>query len=939
MVRRFHTVGKTLRRALPHANNAKTATPPPSSLGKHIYERAGQVEPGLEIKSLSEIEAGLKERYYNNYLVPSRDWCKHNEINWSGMKDCLNMDLRSLSIKHQKNLQWYIDDNLFDPKKRQFLIFPEQLLQKPLSVGDVVLLRSNPSQLCMCVEVPTDVLNPSYAFATTDGHIKFGMRNMVLLRMPSFHHKSVDYLIRPENPYQETRVGTVKDDPQKTYILPVLARLLYTSYVPFEITKEAWRRMSSVTKKLELLHRFLQRSSGPWQVSMFKLCELVTLIDLDKSRSSPTNEYVEELLAKADVIPYNNLTPQKATTPEKKSFVDAATFLATYWAVVQQQEHNLWGEIHLHRAMLTPICVTVLPLRTHHLYYDSVLKELKKNNYSELSRFAYHVNSNDVKTAKDEFPKIVRLLQDYAAGNFPNNGAIVAMVSRLFRKIEDYKSRDITRDLCHSLLQKLEPGSVVNPLLLNDNITAPINSGKRSLDQKTFDLVAPIKHRNVSQRHNFGDMNVYCIDSEDAHEIDDGISVEVKSSTKFGLHIHIADPTPLFADSIQKCPENEIWKVAFERSFTSYLPDCVTPMLPKAFSKAGDLGRDGFSSKTLSFSVDVEYRGDRLDILNDTFQIRKGVVSKFPKVTYRSVDQLLMAKGNTTEEKRELSQILKIATMLRKKRVEEEDAIIFGEGFNKGLVKIEADGKENNQPRIFFVDQVESASTLMVSEMMILANTLSGKYFCDKNLPGVFRCYQELILKDKALQDYDSLRTMTQSQKLPSVTDIAKLSSFLNSSYYTGKAARHQMIGAPAYLTVTSPLRRFPDLVNHLQLHAHLNGEQLRFTQSDIDRMIWHIQERDVVLKKTAQQCAAFWTLKYLKSKQNEDPAFSISVMVTSVPQMGYVRCMVPDLSAARGSLKLRPDVFSKWAIGETVTNCKIKSIDCLQGTMELEMR
>ncbi|SCU86656.1 LAFA_0E02234g1_1 [Lachancea sp. 'fantastica'] len=937
MVKRFYTAARTLQRAVNHVNNAKTVTPASLTAEKHIYERAGQVEPGLEIKGLSDIEAGLKERYYNNYLVPSRDWCKHNGINWSGIKDCLNMDLRSLSFKHQKNLEWYIDDKLFDSKKREFRILPERLLQTPLGVGDVVLLRSNPSQLCMCVEVPTDVENPSYAFATVDGHIKFGMRNMVLLRMPSFHDKTVDYLIRQESPYQETRVGTVKDDPKKTYILPVLARLLYTSYVPFEITKEAWTRMATVTKKLELLHRYLQRSSGPWQVSMFKLCELVSLIDLEKSRSSPTNEYVEELLTNADVISHHGVSHRKPQNTEKTSHIDAATFLATYWAVVQQQEHNLWGEIHLHRAMLTPISVTVLPLRTRHLYYEAVLKELKKNNYAEISRFAHHVNSNDLKSAKDNHPKILQLLQDYAAGNFPKNGAIVTMISRLFRKLEHFKSQDITRDLCHSLLQKLEPDSHSNPLLLNDDVKSPTTSG--SLDQKIFDLTPPRQVQDTSKRHNFGDMNVYCIDSEDAHEIDDGISIKMKSPTTFGLYIHIADPTPLFAGSIQECPDNEVWKIAFARSFTSYLPDRVTPMLPKTFSKTGDLGKDGVASRTLTVSVDVDCRGDRLTILEDTFKIEKGLVSKFPRVTYKSVDRLLQKKGDSTGEKQELSQILKVAKMLRKKRVEEEDAIIFGEGFNKGLVKVDTNRIENKNPTISFVDQVESASTLMVSEMMILANSLTGKYFRDNKIPGVFRCYEELALKDSALQSYNSLRTMTHSKRLPSVTDIAKLSSFLNSSFYTGKAARHHMIGASAYLTMTSPLRRFPDLVNHLQLHAHLNGEPLRFTQTDVDRMIWHIQSRDVVLKKAARQCAAYWTLKYLKSKQSEDPHFNLSVMVTSVPQMGYVRCMVPDLSAARGTLKLRPDAHSKWAIGDTVTNCKIKSLDCLQGTMELEMQ
>ncbi|SCU86286.1 LAME_0D05358g1_1 [Lachancea meyersii CBS 8951] len=946
MERRLHTASRALRHAVSNAkstnhikrtNHVKPAAPT-APVTKHIYQRAGHVEPGLEIKSLSEIQSSLDERYYSNYLLSSKDWCKHNEINWTSMKDCLNMDLRSLSAKHQQNLQWYIDGKFFDKEKNTFSVAPNRLLDEPLSVGDVVLLRSDPSQLCMCVEVPTDVMNPSYAFATVDGHIKFGMRSMILLRMPSFHNKPVNYLIRQESPYLDNRVGTVKDDPDKTYILPILARLLYTSYVPFEITKAAWSRMATVTKKLELLHRFLQRGSGPWQISIFKLCELVELINLEKCRSSPTNVYVEELFSKVGITSSDLLARQKTSVEDKFDHIDAATFLATYWALVQQQEHNLWGEIHIHRAMLTPISVTILPLKSSHLYYDSVLKKLKRDNYAAVSKFAHHVNSDDLKAARHDFPEINRLLRDYAAGNFHKNGPIVTMVSKLFRKIEEYKSRDITRDLCHALLRKLEPDLNINPLHFNDNLAVPLVSGHTALDGKVCELVSPIQNRNFSKRHDFGNMAVYCIDSEDAHEIDDGISIDVKSPTRFGLHIHIADPVPLFANSVEECPENEVWRIAFARSFTSYLPDRVTPMLPKAFSKAGDLGHDGVPSTTLTFSVDVECRGDGLQVLEDTFQVRKGLVSKFPKVTYKSVDELLNKKRTASQEVRELSAILKVATLLRKRRVEEEDAIVFGEGFNKGLVKL-SDNGTNEAPAIEFVDQVETASTVMVSEMMILANTLAGKYFRDKKLPGVFRCYRELNLKDRAQSGYDSLRSMMHSKKLPSVRDITKLSSLLNSSFYTGKPSRHQMIGAPAYLTVTSPLRRFPDLINHLQLHAHLDNTELPFTQSQVDQMIWHIQSRDVVLRKAAQHSASYWTLKYLKSKQEQNPGFSLSVMVTSVPQMGYVRCGVPELSAARGILKLRPDVASHWAIGDTVSNCKIINLDCLDGVMELEMQ
>lgn len=59
--------------------------------------------------------------------------------------------------------------------------------------------------------------------------------------------------------------------------------------------------------------------------------------------------------------------------------------------------------------------------------------------------------------------------------------------------------------------------------------------------------------------------------------------------------------------------------------------------------------------------------------------------------------------------------------------------------------------------------------------------------------------------------------------------------------------------------------------------------------------------------------------------------------MVTSVPQNGFTGCVFPDLSFARGTLKLHPSSMHYPMIGDIVKNCKISKIDCLEGMLELE--
>ncbi|CUS21415.1 LAQU0S03e02080g1_1 [Lachancea quebecensis] len=932
MVRHFHRALRALKKS-PETLKGLDRIPGPA---KFVYQRPGQLEPGVEIKQLPRIQKGLDERFYNQYLLPSKNWCKNNAVDWANMKDYLNMDLTSLSSKQRMDMNDSLKPEVFDREKGTFRMLPSHLLESPLKIGDLVLLRSDPSQLCMCVEVPTEVTNPSYAFATIDGHIRFGERNMILLRIPSFHKSAANYLIKEEVPYLDARIGTVKDSPEKTFTLPIVARQLYTSYVPFEITKAAWNRMGMTTKKLELLHRFLQRSTGPWQMSIFRLCELVALLDIQKCYSSSTGSYIEGVMREAGMC--GTAHPSKTSFGHPLKSIDASDFLATYWSLVQQQEQNLWGQIHTHRAMLTPISVTVLPLALHHLYFEDVLKELKKDNYAALVAFAKLINTGDYNSAKLQYPQVSRLLRDYAAGNFHNNGPIITIVSKLFRKLDKYQHKDITRDLCHEFLQEFSCELIPNPQLLSNEIHLPSTSEEALLEQKVYDLALPIQSDDTSRRHDFGNMNVYCIDSETAHEIDDGISIEDMGNNSYILHIHIADPVSLFSDSQEGSLSEEIWNIALQRGFTSYLPDCVTPMLPKGYSKAGDLGKDGIASKTLSFSIGIKCNEGSIEILDETFDVKLGLVSQFPRVTYKIVDRILDQKQNTTQQAQELRALHKIAVLLRSKRVKEQNAIIFGEGFNRGLVKL-TPADNSTSASLTFEDQEETASTILVSEIMILANTMAGKFFRDRGIPGVFRCYKGLQLKNNALKGYNSLRDMMHSQTFPSAQDIAKISSLLNSSFYSARAEEHEMIGAPAYLPVTSPLRRFADLVNHWQLHCHLAGRPLKFSEDQVSDLAWHIQSRDVVLRKAARDSASFWTLVHLKSQQKLNPSRRLSVMVTSVPRLGMVRCVLPELSSARGTLKLKPEALSTAAIGDVVHNCKITRLDCLDGVMELEMQ
>lgn len=875
-----------------------------SAISSSFISRTKDLEPGMEVKQLSQIKAQFHDRYDTRYLRPAKQWLKQNS--------------RSKSLRNK----YLINEAPVPLSSGQMRFDRNDLSKRPLQVGDLVLLKQHTNELSMCVDVPASSADPRYTFATVDGTLKFASRSSILLRIPN--ELPEDFrkgLLLREKRHDFDPIGTIKNSADETFILPATVRQLITGYLPQQISKTAWDKLPAIMEKLETLHRHLQNFNGPVSIPFLKLVELV---------QNDESEKIEDPAKLIDALPLSD-------------HIESPVFLATYWAIQSQQKLHFWGEIQVNRALLTPVAVTILPFASQHLYYIDVQERLKSKDYREIYSFTEQVNRQDYEALPERFPHIIKLLRDYASGNFQNNESIISLVAKIFRNLSKYRDSDVSRDCCHELLIDILPEkSFWNPIHYNLTLALPTSSILTKSQETLFEFSTPLKRADPYERHDFNDLRVYCIDSEDAHEIDDGISIREHGNNKYTLYIHIADPTSLFSESGTSDSngiEDQILRVASKKCFTTYLPDYVAPMLPKSYCKAADLGKNGQKTSTITFSVDViaPSKGP-IEILKESFQIRLGMVSKFPKITYSIADDLLKKAGTSnrdllTVEQRELQSLHSIAKALREFRVKDMGAVVFGDDFNKGLVQVSRVDQE-----ISFEDREETSSVVLVTEMMILANTLSGNFFHVNNIPGIFRSYQSLILGDQAQSEYESMKMKVRCGNLPTYRDMTLLGSFLNSSFYSKEAYPHEMIGAPQYLTVTSPLRRFPDLVNHMQIHRFIQGLPMCFTQREISKLIDDIQSRDSILKNASRQAASYWTLKYLKNSLLKSQDQSFEVMVTSVPQVGLVRCVLPRFPSARGTLKLNPNETKFPAIGDTVTGCKISKIDCLDGILELEI-
>jgi ribonuclease R len=107
----------------------------------------------------------------------------------------------------------------------------------------------------------------------------------------------------------------------------------------------------------------------------------------------------------------------------------------------------------------------------------------------------------------------------------------------------------------------------------------------------------------------------------------------------------------------------------------------------------------------------------------------------------------------------------------------------------------------------------------IVGQLMVAANRVVAIEMEKRGIPWLFRNHGEGTF-DKWRDEREQI--------------ILKR---LNVARYGRIAILHNGLRTPKYCHFTSPLRRFPDLANHLNLHADMTGQPIPFDEDEIDKI------------------------------------------------------------------------------------------------------
>ena len=370
------------------------------------------------------------------------------------------------------------------------------------------------------------------------------------------------------------------------------------------------------------------------------------------------------------------------------------------------------------------------------------------------------------------------------------------------------------------------------------------------------------------------------IDDDETMEVDDALTVsEDTGHLKVGIHIADVSAFVNKGDALDR--------EAFRRSATVYLPNISVMMFPPRLST--DLASLVSGTNRPAFSVEAQFNpaSELVD-----FRVFRSTVKVTDRLSYQSADRRL-AEGDAT-----LVRLHRIANQLHENRSEQGAQI-----HRRPEIKIKVSDGDISVRRV----EVDTPARLIVSEMMILANRLAADSAATTGVPVIFRTQEP---PDSPPTDIEGL---------PEVIQFELLRRSFKRSRLSLSPGAHSGLGLGAYSQMSSPIRRYADLVTQRQFVAALEGNPFPYDREELLGIITSAEAAELDIRRLEQMSTMYWILTYLSREK-----------------MGKsIRALVID---GNGTVELTDYLVrgkvsdgTQWQMGDEVT-VEIESIDPARG-------
>jgi len=577
-----------------------------------------------------------------------------------------------------------------------------------------------------------------------------------------------------------------------------------------------------------------------------------------------------------------NLTAALAALDAERARLAGELDLKLLWEVVKDEGGSYRAEelAELYFGQRSAIGTTVVldALLNDHLYFIRRHLEFVPNSAERVDRI--RVQQERTRLRSEESRRLQAQVRDVL-----NNTAPAADTGPLIEQLRKYLENPSTRSnemsaLLTAAVPDLAPAETAYEVLerLGVELPAPryvlIGGLRTHFSAAALEEAAGV---NPPAHPRADALFTMSIDDEETVEIDDALACEPLPGGGLRVLIHIA----LVSDWVARGGPMD--REAAARGATVYLPEATVRMLPERISCDAASLIAGQQRLVLTTDVRLDAEGAVAD-----YRIYPAAIAVDERLTYARADALIAGCEDADGPAAQSLALLHSTALKLRERRRRAGAVLYQRRESKVRVR---DGAIE-----ISVVETDTPGRQMVAEYMIISNYLAARFCAEHSVPIIYRV-QPSTGGDLAAQH-------------PRLSLFPEL---------------HTGIGLDFYAQLSSPIRRYADLVLQRQLVAFLGQSRQPLYQTDeLLSVLANAESADSEAKELERRSKRYWSLRYLERLACDQLLPAIVLREGSTAELlDY---------AVRGTLRRAPNLPNDARI-----MVRIASLDPLRGWLAME--
>lgn len=418
--------------------------------------------------------------------------------------------------------------------------------------------------------------------------------------------------------------------------------------------------------------------------------------------------------------------------------------------------------------------------------------------------------------------------------------------------------------------------SLIKEYSLPSTFPEPVQQEAKSFENK-------VDKKDIPNRVDFRNREIFTIDGEDAKDLDDAVRVEKLENGNYTLEVHIADVSYYVQENSLLDQE------AYLRGTSIYMLGRVIPMLPRELSNgicSLNAGEDRF---TLSCIMEIDKKGNVI-----SSEIVKGIIQVTERMSYTDIQAIIDNTNAKTVKRYEkyVSQFKlmeELANILKGKRIEQG---YLNLDIPESKIDLDIDGRVTN------VSKYETTfAHEIIEQFMLTANETVAEKFFWLEAPFVFRVHENPELEKvqelnkflfnfglKMKANKDNIYPKEFAKILEEVKGKEEEKVVSNLVLRTLKVARYEAenkghfgIASKYYCHFTSPIRRYPDLFIHRIISKYLEDNYdvpekwLEVYKIQAEEKAKQSSEREKIATKVEREAEDLKKAEYMEKRIGEE--------------------------------------------------------------------